>query len=186
MRIFAIACSVLLLIGCSSKPVIVEYSAPKPTLSDWFPIPADAPAIVQLTDGVVPKLNSQIEQPDITSVSSALEITQTTDSLGNISLQFNRQPGVTWELVESALADVNYKVIDKDRDNYKFQLSSAQKTQSLFAIIFGKSVDQLNVVLIPQGQVTLVVVEGPDDELPELDRIVDILTDIENHFSNKG
>jgi uncharacterized lipoprotein len=168
------------LLGCSSKPVFVEYKAPQNSESDWFSIPAEAPSEVEVTSPTVPRVTIAIEESQVSNESQPLSIVQLTDSLGNVSLEINRQPGAAWELVESALDQLDIALFDKDREAYRFELAVEKRPKGLFSWL--KPSDDLFLVLVPQGGQTILMIEGKDDEVPDNDRVDGLISKLLEYF----
>lgn len=82
------------LVGCSSKPISVEYDPSQTSRADWFPIPADAPAAVEYTEFTVPQNEPFVGEAKEVRERTALIVVELKDSLGNTSLRFNRTPAV--------------------------------------------------------------------------------------------
>lgn len=175
---------VLFLLGCSSKPVLVEYQQPENGSGDWFPIPADAPSVVEVQQLTVPQIQAFIQPANQNSLNATLRVTELVDSLGNPSLKINRQTGAAWEVVDSALTGLEWNVTDRDRRNYKFELDQNDVRRGLFSRWFGNKDGILNLVLIPQGNETLVVVEGEENELPDAELSDDILNTLFEYLDN--
>ncbi len=171
---------IILLAGCSAKPVLVNYTAPVATPSDWYPIPADAPAQAELTSPEVPRIFPELETLATVATDQPLTVDWVTDSLGNRSLLLNRPSGASWELLESAMDQLNIAIFDKNRDEYRFELATDKPKKGLFNLF--KTSEELNVVLIPRGNSTVVAVEGKDDIAPEEKDVDRILNQLMNHF----
>lgn len=172
----------LFITACSSNPVFVEFDTSQSTDSDWYPIPSDAPVRVEVTNAVVPRVQAQLADAQQDEDDSALRITQLQDSFGNVSLKMNRQPGTAWELVETALSAENIRILDKNREEYVFELGRTKEVTGL-AALFQKS-ENLKVVLIPQGAETLIAVEGTDDIVPDANRVEDILSRLQDQLES--
>ena len=175
-RVLVIAVLVLMIVGCSSKPIYVGYSAPEPTSSDWFPIPSDAPALVTVESPVVSRIQPYIEAPSADETASELTVEWLLDSVGNSTLLLNRQAGTAWELVEVAINRLEIRLYDKNRDEYRFELATGKPRKGLLALFRAKQ--NLNIVLIPRGNFTVIAVEGKDEVLPESSKIESILKDL--------
>lgn len=164
MSRFLILCAVLLtLVGCGSRTVNVSYQPPpNATSSDWFPVPIQTERTV--TDG-----ERTLERPPLvlaeSSVSnnadSPLEITETTDSFGNVSLDVNRGASLTWELLDNSVSRLGWPVSDRNRSEYRLQLRDADVAASngVFARI-GRLFDDTNkpvhLILVPRlGQTSI-------------------------------
>lgn len=175
---------VFLLFGCSSKPVLVEYQQPLDGSRDWYQIPADAPSVVEVQQLTVPQIQPFIQPANETSLNSTLSVTELVDSLGNPSLKINRQTGSAWEVVDSALTGLEWNITDRDRRNYKFELDQNDVRRGLFSRWFGNKDGILNLVLIPQGNETLIVVEGEENVLPDAELSGDILNTLFEYLDN--
>jgi hypothetical protein len=182
--IFVILVSVISFAGCSSKLISVEYDPSQTTSTDWYPIPDDAPREVAYTEFSVPQNDPFVAEPELVDESSALIVVELKDSLGNSSLRFNRTPALTWELLDSALNDLNVALEDKDRSEYRFELEKIRKP-GLYSRLMGLYEEQLSIVLIPQEKDTLVIIEGETDEVPSSPVAENLLQDLFAHF-NKG
>jgi uncharacterized lipoprotein len=180
MRLLILVCVFLSLLGCSSKPVFVEYNAPSNSANDWFSIPADAPSQVEISSPSVPRVTVKVDESRASSESQPLSIVQLTDSLGNVSLEINRQPGAAWELVESALDQLDIALFDKDREAYRFELAVEKRPKGLFSWL--KPSDDLFLVLVPQGGQTVVMIEGKDDDVPDSDRVEGLISQLLEYF----
>jgi len=174
----------LVLVGCAGQPTYVGYNASEATASDWFPIPSDAPALVKIESPTVVRIQPVIAQPSDAEIGAELQVDWLTDSVGNSTLLVNRQAGVAWEIVESAINQLDIVLFDKNRDEYRFELASGKPKKGLLALF--KSKQGLNIVLIPQGNSTVIAVEGKDDVLPESSKIESILNDLANQLQAKG
>jgi hypothetical protein len=168
------------LIGCAADPVIVEYKAPQNSASDWFPIPADAPSEVVVSSPTVPRVSIAVQDDLVSNQSQPLVISKLTDSLGNVSLELNRQPGAAWELIESALDQLDIELFDKDREAYRFELAVEKRAKGLFSWI--RPSDDLFIVLVPQGGQTVLMVEGEGDDVPDSDRVEDLISRLLKYF----
>lgn len=171
----------VLLSACASDPVIVNYTAEQSDASDWYVIPDDAPESVAISD-------PELSRPPVTDLSvpvssdskSDLSVVKQVDSLGNSTLKLNRRPGTAWELIDSALNELDINIRDRNRDEYQFELLLGAEKRSLLSFL--KPRDSLKIVLIPQAENTLVAVEGDGDEVPDASRIEDILGQLYDHF----
>jgi uncharacterized lipoprotein len=175
---------VVLLASCSSKPVLVAYQAPESDSGDWFPIPADAPSTVEVSVPTVPRIKPNLDKTEATDSAEPLSVVRLQDSIGNVSLQINRQPGVAWEIVESAINTLEIDVFDKDREQYRFELAIENKAKGLFS--FFKPSDGLFIVLVPQAENTVLVIEGQDDTVPDDSRVKRILDQFTDYFEAKA
>lgn len=180
-----LAATVMLLSACASDPVYVNYSAAQSSASDWYVIPDDAPAKVEISDPEVPRGNFRVSEPDAGAIETAeLTVTRLVDSLGNSSLQMNRRPGTAWEVLEAALDELDIAISDRNRGEYQFQLRTGTQNTSLFS--FFKSPEVLKIVLIPQGDNTLIAIEGENDEVPDSAEVDEIFGRLYEHFQNAG
>ena len=174
----------LTLVACGGNTQLIHYNAPDDAVSDWFPIPADAPESAILASPVVPRLVSSVSLDAPSDQEGRLFVAKMTDSLGNSSLRFNREPSATWELVDGALAELGYSNLDKDRSKYRFVMTGNGKKLGPIAQLFAGKKDELFLLLVPQGIETLVVVEGVGDEIPDLNQSESILSKLHAHFQN--
>lgn len=90
----------------------------------------------------------------------------------------------TWELLDAALQELEVALDDKDRSEYRFNLEKIRKP-GLYNRIMGIYEEQLSLVLIPQENDTLVIVEGEGDEVPSSPVAENLIDDLFAHF-NKG
>ena len=176
----------LSLAGCGGNTQIIQYQAPQESAGDWYPIPADAPSFAVLAAPVIPRLVQPIAASEPRAQAGALLVSKLTDSLGNSSLRFNRETSTTWELVDTALSELGFTNLDKDRSKYRFVMQTNDQKQGPIAKIFANNEDELFLLLIPQGTDTLVVVEGVGDEIPDLTQSEAILSKLHAHFQNPG
>ncbi|TCS40796.1 hypothetical protein [Reinekea marinisedimentorum] len=176
-----VLCAALPLFGCSSKPISVEYDPTQTSTTDWYPIPADAPSTVEYTEFTVPQNEAFVGEANEVRERSALIVAELKDSLGNSSLRFNRTPSSTWELLDAALQELEVALDDKNRSEYRFELEKIRKP-GLYNRIMGIYEEQLSLVLIPQENDTLVIVEGEGDEVPSSPVAENLLQDLFAHF----
>lgn len=175
-RISLIVTISLYFVSCASNGETITYQQPASTGQDWYPLPADAPAEVVFEKPEIVRIEPTLPSiPD--NNSGALSVIEQVDSLGYMSLKINRDPGVAWELVDTALREIDIEVSDRDRSEYKFELESTERTGW-----FSERPEVLTLVLIPQDFDTLVVVEGEEDTLPDTDKSAEILTPIFRYF----
>lgn len=177
--------SIVLVMGCANKPVVVDYSAPVSAESDWYVIPADAPQQVEMTKTSIPRLSIDLPTERDSENLNALIIVELKDSVGNSSLRFNRNSNSTWELIESALQDLNYTIADKDRGSYRFFVRTGPKRSWLYRLLSNKEEELIHVVLIPQLSDTFVVVEGDGDEVLTSDVADAIFSDLKQYFQTQ-
>ena len=183
-RVLLIVSLSLVLAGCAGKPVVVNYNAPEPSVNDWFPIPNDAPNFAQVGSPKVSRITPYIAPAIEADPNQALRVDWLLDSVGNATLLLNRQSGTAWELVETALADLNIELADKNRDEYRFELAQAKGAGGLLNVFRTKQ--KLNIILFPRGNSTVVAVEGKDEVLPEASVTESILQDIANQLQVKS
>ncbi len=177
---------VLVMTACGSNPIVATYTQPndEQAAQDWFPIPKDAPAVVEFVEVVVPQNDPYTAPPKEVSEASELVVVQVKDSIGNMSLRFNRTPSTTWELIDAALTDLAFEVKDKDRSEYRFYLKARVKSGWVNGLLQKKE-EQLNIALMPYDTTTLVVVEGEGDEMPSTKNIEAIITDLYQYFNKE-
>jgi hypothetical protein len=176
----------LSLAGCVGNTQIIQYQAPDTSTGDWYPIPADAPDSAILEAPVIPRLVAPTALNEPVAEAGSLLVSKMTDSLGNSSLRFNRETSTTWELVDTALSELGYDNLDKDRSQYRFVMPASDQKLGPIAKIFSSKKDELFLLLIPQGTETLVVVEGVGDEIPDLTQSEAILSKLHAHFQTPG
>ncbi|MDO7673560.1 MAG: hypothetical protein MUQ43_03930 [Reinekea forsetii] len=176
----------LSLVGCGGNTQIIQYQAPAESAGDWYPIPADAPDFAVLAAPVIPRLVAPTAVNEPAALAGSLLVSKMTDSLGNSSLRFNRETSTTWELVDTALSELGFANLDKDRSKYRFVMPASDQKKGPIAKIFANKKDELFLLLIPQGTETLVVVEGVGDEIPDLSQSEAILSKLYAHFQNPG
>lgn len=174
----------LLIVGCASDPITVQYQAPETSQGDWFPIPTDAPSSVELVSPELPRAAIAPIEISEAETQDALSVEWLEDSLGNVSLKLNRQPGAAWELIESALEATNTELSDKNRDEYMFVLENPSASGGLFG--FFAAAEPLKLVLIPQGRETIVAVEGADEVVVEREEAEETLSRLLQHFEQNG
>ena len=173
--------SIVLVVGCSGKPTIVNYEATESKGADWYPIPADAPSEVVVEAPTLPRIAPEIEEA--TEVQEGtLAIESVRDSIGNISLLVNRSSSATWELVDQAFTAQQVDVSDKDRSEYRFFIGQSSESGSWLSRLFSPAAEPLSVVLIPQGGSTLVVVEAADNKIPEESEVLSLLNSIQEYY----
>ncbi|EAR08248.1 hypothetical protein [Reinekea blandensis] len=181
----AITVSALWLAGCASDPVYVSYTHPENSDRDWYPIPADAPSQVEVSDPEVPRVTlSEPLDTDTQTEAGALSVVRRSDSLGNETLLMNRRPGTAWEVMNTALTALDLTVSDRNREEYRFEITLGEDRTGLFS--FFQQAERLNIVLIPQGVETIVAIEGENDEVPESDAASDIIDRLLKHFQTTG
>lgn len=178
MRLFPLVFTVLgvaIFVGCAQKPVTVEFNSALRSPSDLYPLPSDAPSqVVVQSKQQLSKLDLQLEQPE-QSNSARLVVEQLQDSVGNISLSINRSAGQSWELVDQALTEMGTRTIDRDRREYQFVLGpEAGQKRGLFSFLTPRR-NLLTLVLVPQGQSTLVALEADDNQIPERSVVENLL-----------
>lgn len=162
-------------VGCAQKPVVVEYNANASAPADLYPLPSDAPSVVTLqSKQQLSRLELQLD-PIEQGQSAPLLVRQLEDSLGNLSLSINRTAGQSWELVDQALTEMGTRTIDRDRREYQFVLGpEVGQKRGLLTFLSPRS-DLLTLVLVPQGQETLVSLEASDNQMPERDVVENVL-----------
>ncbi len=176
----------LVLSGCASKSVFVTYNAPQEAAADWFPIPSDAPGSVEVAEIDVPRLESVITENVANAPVTALTVIEMENSLGYSSLRLNRTPALSWEITETALKNIGYKVIDLDRENYRFVLGSTSTNETLWTALFSPKKDFLNIDIVPQGLESLVLVEGDGNSLPDAGQAESIIRELKGYFLKQG
>ncbi|MFT4674693.1 MAG: hypothetical protein ACI9K8_000419 [Reinekea sp.] len=189
MRFFRSTLLLLLwlsLAGCGGNTQIIQYQAPDKTAGDWYPIPTDAPDFAVLQAPVIPRLVAPMGLNEPAAQEGSLLVSKMTDSLGNSSLRFNRETSTTWELVDTALTELGFANLDKDRSKYRFVMQAKDQGLGPIAKIFSSKKDELFLLLIPQGTETLIVIEGTGDEIPDLTESEAILSKLHSHFQNPG
>jgi len=174
----------LTLVACGGNTQVIYYQAPDNAVGDWFPIPVDAPESALLEAPVIPRLVSPVSIDPPSEQDRTLLVAKMTDSLGNSSLRFNRETSTAWELIDTALMELGYTNLDKDRSKYRFVMTDKSEKLGLLAKLFSGKKDDLFLLLIPQGSQTLVVVEGEGDEIPDLNQSESILSKLHAHFQN--
>ena len=179
LRTLVTVFTVLAVVGCSSKPVMVDYTNEDGSANDWYVIPGDAPATVALKEPEVPKATVEVEQWEVKTASEPLAIERLKDSIGNISLRLNRSTGASWELVSTALDAEGIEVSDRDRDQYRFDLI---KERYGFMGLFKGDQKALSLVLVPDNDKTLLVLEGKDDVTPDSDYAAEVVDSLYNYF----
>lgn len=167
----------LALVGCGSRTVNVSYQPPaEATSSDWFPIPTATERTV--TDG-----ERTLDRPPlvlaesraVNNSDSPLNVTETTDSFGNISLAVNRGASLTWELLDSSVTRLGWPVSDRNRSEYRLQLRDADVAASngVFARIgrfFNDEHQPVHLILVPRIDQTTISAEFEDGTvLPQED-----------------
>ncbi|MEJ2043864.1 MAG: hypothetical protein P8X74_09830 [Reinekea sp.] len=180
---FPLALAVVVLLGCSSKQVMVAYNADPQGSTDWFVIPDDAPSTVALQEPEVPRANIEVEQWQNRSASEPLSVERLTDSIGNVSLRLNRSTGASWELVSAALEAEEIAVDDRDRDQYRFDLI---KERYGLSALFKGAQEALSLVLVPDNDKTLIVLEGTDDVTPDSDYAKEVLESLHHYFESSS
>lgn len=180
---FSLVLAVLVLFGCSSKQVMVTYTPDAQSSTDWFVIPDDAPSSVALKEPKVPRANIEVEQWQNRSASEPLTVERLTDSIGNVSLRLNRSTGASWELVSAALDAEEIAVDDRDRDQYRFEL--LKERYGLFALFKGAQ-EALSLVLVPDNDKTLIVLEGTDDVTPDSDYSKEVIESLHHYFESNS
>lgn len=165
-----------LFVSCSTNKAMVSHDISRTSPSDVYQIPADAPVQVAVQALTVPRISPFIQPLTTRQLNSELEITQQTDSLGLPNLRINRPTRVSWEIVESAIGELEWNIVDRDRRNYTIELDQREIARSTLARWFGKGVGLVDLVLIPQGDETLVVLEARDDSVPDVNTSEQVLT----------
>jgi len=176
----------LTLSACGGNTQVIHYQAPDNAAGDWYPIPVDAPDSAILAAPVIPRLVSTLSIDAPSEQDGTLLVAKMTDSLGNSSLRFNRETSTAWELVDTALTELGYTNLDKDRSKYRFVMTDKSQKPGFLAKLFAGKKDELFLLLIPQGSETLVVVEGVGDEIPDLNQSESILSKLHAHFQNQS
>jgi uncharacterized lipoprotein len=159
-----------MLAACGQREINVDYSAEAGTGSDWYPIPVGQPRNVTNAD-------RSVERPPVTiddslfesSASTRLEITESTDSFGNVSLEVNRGASLTWELLEEAVDQLGWPVEDRNRSRYRLELADADVARRNFfgrvAAFFSGERQRVFLILVPRVGSTGIAAEYPDDEV---------------------
>ncbi|MBU2863057.1 hypothetical protein KO489_04310 [Reinekea forsetii] len=169
-------------LGCSSKPSIVSYDASVVSGEDHLPLPADAPAQVNIDDIEVPRLTLDISS-ESNATTAPLSVEKITDSFGQTSLKINRNTASSWELVDQALIELAIETTDRNRSEYRFELASSVEKQGLLARLFSKKTKPLLLVLIPSGQNTILSLESTNDELPDSKQTDELFEKLLTHWS---
>lgn len=173
--------ALVLVSSCASKAISVDYDSTKTSPSDWYPIPSDAPASVTYTEFEIPRHAPYVAE-DSAQQPAKLEVLAIEDSIGNMSLSFNRPLTATWELIDLAFADMAVVLKDKNRSEYRFELIPDQRSGNWFSRLFSSSGDELSLVLIPHEQDTLVFVEGESEEVPSSPQAKQTLQQLLSYF----
>lgn len=174
----AVVCAVVLtLVGCGSRTVNVSYQPPGEAMpGDWFPIPTATERTV--TDGERTLDRPPLvlaESRTLSNSDSALTVTETTDSFGNVSLAVNRGASLTWELLDSSVTRLGWPVSDRNRSEYRLQLRDAEVAASngIFARIgrlFDDEHQPVHLILVPRIDQTTISAEFEDGTvLPQED-----------------
>lgn len=174
MKIFdaaALLFSIGLLVSCGSTPVIVAYDANITSKADHLPLPADAPATVEMTEIVVPRLTIKVDAEDEVASRAPFVAEEQVDSLGQKSLKLNRNTATSWELVDQALNEQGIETSDRNRSEYRFELGGTKSETGFFKRLFSKKTEPLTLVLIPNGQFTMLSLESDEDALPEASEV---------------
>lgn len=162
--------SLLVLAACGQREINVDYTPGGGTGSDWYPIPVEQPRNVTNAD-------RDVERPPITiddslfetSGSTRLEITESTDSFGNVSLEVNRSASLTWELLEEAVDQLGWPVEDRNRSRYRLELADADVARRSFfgrvAAFFSGERQRVFLILVPRVGSTGIAAEYPDDQV---------------------
>ncbi len=183
LRTFPLVVVSLAVMGCASKTVLVDYKHDEAGQNDWYTIPSDAPSSVALNSPVVPKPAVEVEDWQETSSSEPLAIEKLTDSIGNVTLRLNRSTGTSWELVSAALDANGIDVADRDRDQYRFELL---KERYGLVALFSSVQESLSLVLVPDNEDTLLILEGKDDVTPDTDYASEVIETLYNYFHSHG
>lgn len=168
------------LLACSAKPVLVQYQTETANTADWYPIPADAPDVVEVASKDIPRLQTNVVPVASDAESAPLQVQTLTNGLGVTSLLLNREPGAAWELVENALTKLEVPVADKDRRDFRFELAKSQDRDGGFKLF--KAGQGVFVVLVPQGVDTLLMIEGEDNQIADLDQANELIEQLATYF----
>lgn len=170
-KVGAISLLISLIVACGSNPTIVEYDASIASKDDHLPLPADAPASVELTEIDVPRLTVDISAEEDSALRTSFTVEEIVNSLGQKTLKLNRNTATSWELVDQALNDQGIQTSDRNRSEYRFELGGTKAGKGFFKRLFTKKTEPLSLVLIPSGQYTVLSLESADDAIPEASEV---------------
>lgn len=160
----------LVLAACGQREINVDYNPEAEAPSDWYPIPVDDARTVTNADRTVDRPPVTIDDSLFErGATSELVITNNTDSFGNLSLQVNRNASLTWELLESAVAQLGWPVADRNRSQYRMELADADvASRNLFgriAAFFSGERQTVYLILVPSVSGTGIAAEYPEDRV---------------------
>lgn len=177
MKNAAVFAAVLMLAGCGSRTVNVSYQPPGEAVpGDWFPIPTATERTVTEGERTLDRPPLVLaESKTIGNADSPLNVSETTDSFGNVSLAVNRDASLTWELLDSSVTRLGWPVSDRNRSEYRLQLRDADVAASngLFARmgrLFDDEHQPVHLILVPRIDQTTISAEFEDGTvLPQED-----------------
>lgn len=169
--------AVLVLAGCGSRTVNVTYQpSAQPSQSDWFPVPTASARTVTNAERSLDRPPLVLaDASSINELASALTVTETTDSFGNVSLAVNRGASLTWELLDSSVTRLGWPVSDRNRSEYRLQLrdSDVAAANGFFTRIgrlFDGEHQAVHLILVPRIGETTISAEFEDGTvLPQED-----------------
>lgn len=162
---------VFLLAACGGRQVQVQYQPDADhTGGDWYPIPVDRAQTVTSDEPTLPR--PPVRVADITPDDGrrdALAVEQVTDSFGNISLEVNRNASLTWELLDAAVTRLGWPVGDRNRSEYRLELSDPDIAGRGFfgrmKAFFTEERRDIQLILVPKVGVTGISAEYSDDQV---------------------
>jgi len=178
----------LLLAACGGRPVNVQYQPDADhSGGDWYPIPVDQARTVTSDDSTLPR--PPLRVADVTpddDRQDSLSVETVSDSFGNISLEVNRNASLTWELLDAAVNRLEWPVADRNRSEYRLELSDPDIAGRGFfgrlKAFFTEERRDVQLILVPKVGVTGISAEYSDDQVLSSDENQRLMTQLRNEL----
>ncbi|MHA7879188.1 MAG: hypothetical protein ACX931_05330 [Saccharospirillum sp.] len=178
-----VAASLMLLAGCGSRTIDVNYNAEaaQASGSDWFPIPIDQSRQVTSAEPAIQRPPVSVNEPLFPGDVTGLTVTEFVDSFGNTSLVVNRDAEFTWELLDAAVSRLEWAVADRNRNEYQLVLQDPDRRGGLFGWLRpqGEARQQrVQLILVPRIETTGISAVYADEQVLPADENQRLMTEL--------